>query len=79
MSEKNNNTKTTEVRVEPQPLQSSLYPLVFNKNTLPLALLHDYAFYLLDFFCIYFHMLDFSHPQINALFSCHIYELLTLP
>ena len=79
MSEKNNNTKTTEVRVEPQPLQSSLYPLVFNKLTLPFALLHDYAFYLLDFFCIYCHMLDFSHPQINALFSCHIYELLTLP
>ena len=74
MSEKNNNTKTTEVRVEPQPLKSSLYPLVFNKFTLPLALLHHY-----DFFRVYFHMLDFSHPQINALFSCHIYELLTLP
>ena len=79
MSEKNNNTKTTEVRVEPQPLQSSVHPLAFNKFTLPLALLHHYAFYLLDFFRVCFHMLDFSHPQINALFSCHIYELLTLP
>ena len=76
MSEKNNNTKTTEVRVEPQPLQSSLYPL---HSTNLLLLLHNYAFYLLDFFRVCFHMIDFSHPQINALFSYHIYELLTLP